>query len=420
MSTVVDVVGTGRCARTSPDRPAVKIALLGVGHVGAAVAALVRTHPLANRFNISAGLVRDINRPRPGAQDVALTRDVFEALHGDPDIVIEVLGGLEPARTLVLDAIERGIPVVTANKSLLAVHGAELLAAARRHGVPFRYEAAVLAGVPFLGTFNRRPLARAISAISGIVNGTTNFILSRMSDAGEEFRVALLKAQQCGYAEPDPTNDVGGVDAVEKLCILVRHFGNSTIFPCDVERTGIDAIHPEDLQAARRFGGVLKPVVHASWNAGCSAFAGPAFVANGHPLSRIDGVQNAVLLGNEGSGDLFFAGPGAGPEVTAATLIDDAIEAIEGGVERESLDEPPRRISVEPPRTSWFVRVEGSVLDTAALSMAGVAVRRAAADAKETLLLTEPSDRDQIERAVREVQRSVGSAVSAFRALEKV
>jgi homoserine dehydrogenase len=417
MSTVVDAVHTKRRVEAALDCSAVRIALLGVGHVGAAVAALVRTHPLANRFTIASGLVRDISRARPGAEHVPLTRDLSAALHGNPDVVIEALGGLEPARTLILNAIERRIPVVTANKSLLAAHGAELLEAARRRGVAFRYEAAVLAGVPFLGTFNRRPLARAINEISGVVNGTTNFILSRMSDAGADFGVALAEAQQCGFAEPDPSSDIGGVDAVEKLCVLVRHFGDSVVLPSQVERSGIDAIHPEDLQAARRFGGALKPVVHAAWNkTGCSAFAGPAFVASSHPLSRTDGVQNAVLLRSGARGNLFFAGPGAGPDVTATTLIDDAIEVIdEGPTGRPSRSEAAHATSVAPPRTGWFIRIEGGI--EAVLPRSGVAVERAASAAGETLLLTEACDRDHIGRVLREIEDRAGCGVSAFRAL---
>jgi homoserine dehydrogenase len=418
MSSVVDAVRTNSRVQASPEYP-VKIALLGVGHVGAAVAALVRSDPLARRFRVSSGLVRDISRVRPGAEHVALTRDASAALHGNPAVVIEALGGLEPARSLILDAIERGIPIVTANKSLLAAHGAELLDAARRHEVPFRYEAAVLAGVPFLGTFDRRPFARSIRAISGIVNGTTNFILSRMSDGGADFAVALAEAQRRGYAEPDPSSDVDGIDAVEKLCVLVRHFSDSIVLPSQVERTGIATVHPECLHAARRFGGSLKPVVHAAWNnTECSAFAGPAFVDNSHPLSRTDGVQNAVLLRNPTRGDLLFSGPGAGPDVTAATLVDDAIEVLEDRhARRASSNEPPQAISVTAPRTGWFVRIPHPVDAVASLSTWDVGVVRAAPGPESTLVLTRTCDRERILGAVRDIERRAGCAVSAYRAL---
>ena len=180
-----------------------------------------------------------------------------------PTVIVEALGGLEPARTLVLEAIARGIPVVTANKSLLAHHGDELLEAASVAGVPLRYEASVIAGVPFLGTFARRPYASALSAFSGILNGTTNFILSQMADGGRDYGSALSDAQRRGFAEPDPSKDVGGVDAVEKLTILIRQFAGLRVDPGAIETTGIERITSDDLAGARGLGGTLKPVVYA-------------------------------------------------------------------------------------------------------------------------------------------------------------
>jgi homoserine dehydrogenase len=418
MSTVVEAVRAKARVRTGPRSAAVRIALLGVGHVGGAVAALLRTNPLAGRFTITSGLVRDITRSRPNAAHVSLTCDPAAALHGDPDLVIEVLGGLEPARTLVMNAIERRIPVVTANKSLLAAHGGELLAAAARYGVPFRYEAAVLAGVPFLGTFDRRPLARAITGASGIVNGTTNFILSKMSVEGTRFNAALHEAQQCGYAEPDPSNDINGTDAAEKLCVLMRHFCGSSVFPAQLERVGIETISPEDLRAARELGGALKPVVHAQWNAGeCSAFTGPAFVPNSHPLSRIDGVQNAVLLRNASRGNLLFAGPGAGPDVTAATLLDDAIEIVEECRPAQPAIETTRSMFVKPAETGWFVRIPHALDERDRLSLFGIAVQRAVVEAGQSVVLTHSCEREQFSSALRELERRAGCAVSAFRVL---
>jgi homoserine dehydrogenase len=396
----------------------VKLALLGVGHVGSAVAAMVRRNPLANRFRLASGLVREVNRTRAGAEHVTLTSDPAAALSYNPDIVIEALGGLEPARTLVLRAIERRIPVVTANKSLLAAHGGELLEAAERQAVPLRYEAAVLAGVPFLGTFHRRPLVRAITAISGIVNGTTNFILSKMSDDGTDFGVALAEAQRHGYAEPDPASDISGTDAAEKLCVLVRHFADTLIGPAQIDRTGICRISPGDLNAACEFGGAIKPIVHAEWqNRECSAFAGPAFVPNEHPLSRIRGVQNAVLLRNGSHGDLFFAGPGAGPEVTAATLLDDAIEIVEEGFRVPQIKTILRAPTIAPPSTAWFVRIRGASNGQGLPSALGLLVKRAVSGPEQTLLLTHPCERDRICSAIRELDHRRGCGTFAFRAL---
>jgi homoserine dehydrogenase len=272
---------------------------------------------------------------------------------------------------------------VTANKSLLAAHGDELLGAARTAGVPFRYEAAVLAGVPFLGTFANRPLARNISAFSGIVNGTTNFILSQMAAHHAEFGAALGDAQHRGYAEPDPANDVNGVDAAEKLCVLLRHFGGWSIRPSDVAVEGIANVQATDIRAAEQFDGVLKPVVCADWTEGeVAAFAGPAFVYASHPLARVNGVQNAVLLRNRASGDLFFAGPGAGPVVTAATLLDDVTEVTagsNGAAEWHAAEE--RVAAAKQPSNAWFVRVAGAPPPEATtiadlLSSYGIRLRR--------------------------------------------
>ena len=365
MTTVAE--GSAARVRAAANAQAVtRVALLGVGQVGGAVAALLRQEPLARNFTVISGLVRDASRVRPLAGDIPLGADPHLALADDPDVVIEALGGLEPARSLVLEALRRGIPVVTANKSLLAAHGDALFAAAAAHGVPLRYEAAVLAGVPFLGTFTARPLARAITGFTGIVNGTTNFILSRMAAERAPFAGALADAQRRGYAEPDPASDVNGVDAAEKLCVLLRHFGSFSVRPADLQPQGISALTDGDLRAAADLGGVLKPIVYADWTDGrLCAFTGPAFVPAGQPLARVDGVQNAILIRNRIAGDLLFAGAGAGPQPTAATLIDDAVEIARGTAPiPTAADSQLRRVRPQQPDTPWFVRVSGSALPT--------------------------------------------------------
>jgi homoserine dehydrogenase len=399
-----------------------RIALLGVGQVGSAVAALVAERE--REIDISAGLVRDTLRDRPHARGLRLTSDACRALDGDPDLAIEALGGREPARTLVLTALERGIPVATANKSLLAAHGDELLDAAARVRLPLRYEAAVLAGVPFLGTFARRTLARDVTSFCGIVNGTTNFILSRMTDERTGFDAALAEAQRRGYAEPDPANDVNGTDAAEKLCVLARHFGDWSIRPDELETSGISPIQSGDIRAAEDLGGALKPVVLGEWRAGdLSAFAGPAFVPSTHPLARVNGVENAVVLRNRWSGDLTFAGPGAGPVVTAATLLDDAAEIFAGCPAEASRVWKPVRASA--PTTGWFVRLSGEKLpdETAVadlLSAYGIWLRRTAArqDATGRWFLTHAAKQGQIADGLRALERATGCETFRARILE--
>jgi homoserine dehydrogenase len=370
----------------TPERSAVRLALLGLGQVGSAVARLLHEQPaLGQRFVIDGALVRDAARSRgPEAAGIPLTTDGTTLLIGETGVVVEALGGLEPARSLLLAALERGLPVVTANKSLVAAHGDELLAAARLSGAPLYYEATVIAGVPFLGPLGRRLLAGEVTALTGIVNGTSNYILTRMAAERGSFADVLADAQACGYAEPDPASDVRGIDAVEKLCVLLRHFGSWSIRPSAIETTGIDGLIAQDLEHARWFGGCIRPIVCADWRDGVpEAFAGPAFVDDRNAFARVDGVRNAIALHSRWSGELFFSGPGAGPTVTAATLLDDASEAAMtiAAVERA----PARPVDAcDAPITEWFLRVRAPrVPETATLAdllaARGLSVRRTSA-----------------------------------------
>ena len=305
-----------------------RIGLLGVGLVGSAVArvAAARSQTIDRPIHVTAGLVRNLSAPgRPDT--VALTANGRAVLDTNPDVVVEVLGGLEPARTLVLDALARGIPVVTANKSLLAHHGEEILNAAAASGVPIRYEAAVIAGVPFLGTFARRPFASTFTTLTGIVNGTTNYILSAMAEEGLELEVALAEAQRRGFAEPDPSKDIDGVDAAEKLVILIRQFFGLRVTPADIETIGIRNVTTADLERARERGGTLKSLAFARCRQGeLTAWVRPTFVPATHPLAGLRGASNGILLQDSNGRELTFTGPGAGPEITAVTILDDVIE----------------------------------------------------------------------------------------------
>lgn len=425
----------------APGRP-LDIALLGLGRVGSAVASLALSAPeaLGRPVRITGALVRDCDRAREDGlrRRVRLTADAADLIARRPDLVIEVLGGIEPARTIVLQALAHGIPVVTANKSLMAAHGDELVAAAARGGAALRYEACVLAGVPFLGTFAARPLAARISRVSGIVNGTTNFILTKMDRERQDFEDALADAQRLGFAEPDPASDIDGVDAVEKLSVLIRHFGRRTVRPAAIETRGIRAVRAADLRHAREFGGAIKMIADAEWSAdGVKAFVGPAFVPAAHKLSRIDGVENAVCLHGRRGGaasdpavDLFYAGPGAGPAVTAATILDDVAECCARRVEAAppgcgAAAEPVR---CEPPATAWFVRVSGVTLPGGAdigdfLASYGVSLRRVAPDetpgeGAACYLLTWPSPRARLERALAALAGAARCDTFCIRTLE--
>jgi homoserine dehydrogenase len=395
-----------------------RVGLLGLGRVGSAVARLANE----TSIRIEAALVRD-PRSRRRVDDVPLTTRADAILDSRPDVIVEVLGGLEPARTIVLRAINRGIPVVTANKSLLAHHGDEIIDAADAAGVPLCYEASVIAGVPFLETFARRPLAARITSLTGIVNGTTNYILSRLAAGAGDYRAALCEAQRLGYAEPDPSSDVRGVDAAEKLIVLLRQFAARSIQIADVETIGITALTSADCVHAAALGGTIKPIVHADWSSGAlSAFAGPAFVPSTHPLAAVHGSANGILLRDCRRQTIGLTGPGAGPESTAITILDDVRQAAEG---RTTPATVRRRGWFELPETSWLVRLAGANLtgereiENAFVSR-GVGIVRTSSrprDDHAQWLLTYPAERPRIEAAARALTAAACCSISCIRAL---
>jgi homoserine dehydrogenase len=420
-------------ARSTPT--AIRVGLLVFGQVGSAVARLSAARPRSRHadIEIAAALVRDPLRPR-ARQGITVTTDPEEVFATRPSVIVEALGGLEPARTLVLEAIARGIPIVTANKSLLAHHGDELAGAAALARVPLRFEASVLAGVPFLGTFARRPYSSALTSITGIVNGTTNFILSQMQDGSSDYGSALCEAQRRGLAEPDPSKDVEGIDAVEKLAILIRQFGGPSVGPGSIETAGIASVTPADLVDARELGGTLKPVVHAagleSDAATVAAFAGPAFVPETHPLARVHQALNGLCLRDIAGSQLCFTGPGAGPDVTAVTVLDDVVEAVVTPV-RECWPASARSGPAMSPATAWFVRVGAStrlplgadiahLLGTHGVWAERTTVRNTRDGSESLAILTYACARTQIERAAAALAAATGSTPRIFRALERL
>jgi homoserine dehydrogenase len=366
-TTVFDLAAV---AADTPDEvectPAVcRIGLLGLGNVGSAFARLSReaAAPLANRGLapvVTAALVRNVARPRPAAAFVGTITDSHDGFFAEPvDVVVEALGGVEPAFRLVRRALDRGIPVVTANKSLIAAHGDELARLARRRGTALRYEAACIAGVPFVGTFERRALVSRASGVTAILNGTSNYILTRMTRGGS-FADALADAQRLGYAEPDPTMDVSGADAGEKLTILIRLFGRLLVNPKTIPLDSLASVEADDIAAAAAFDGALRPVSRASWNGrAIRAHVGPAFLGGTHPLARVSGITNGVVIDAE-RGAQCYIGPGAGPDVTAATLLDDVTEIVtERRVLAPQADTMHRAESVALPDSGWFLRLSG-------------------------------------------------------------
>jgi homoserine dehydrogenase len=324
-----------------------RVALLGAGAVGSQVADLLLRHgdELADRAGASlelAGIaVRDVDAPR----DVDLPRELFttdaESLILGSDIVIELIGGIEPARTSILQAIGSGADVVTANKALLATHGPELFEAADRVGASVHYEAAAAGAIPIIRPLRDSLAGDRIVRIMGIVNGTTNYILDRMDTEGADFADVLADAQRLGYAEADPTADVEGYDAAQKAAILAS-LAFHTAVPLDaVHREGITSVTASMIEEARTAGFVIKLLavcerLHVDGAESISVRVYPALVPLAHPLATVHGANNAVFVEAEAAGSLMFYGAGAGGVQTASAVLGDVVSAarrhIAGGV----------------------------------------------------------------------------------------
>ncbi|MBD3690040.1 homoserine dehydrogenase [Nanchangia anserum] len=316
----------------------VKIAVLGCGTVGSQVVRLLaeRGGDYAARcgahVEVSGIAVRDIDAPRPDWIDRdKLTVDA-DALIDDADIVIELIGGIEPARTWVLRALRAGATVVTGNKALLASHGPELHDAARESGASLYFEAAVAGAVPVVYGLRESLAGDRVEGVLGIVNGTTNYILDQMATHGWSYDEALARAQELGYAEADPTADVDGLDAAAKCAILASLAFHTRVGIDDVAVEGVRSITPADIAAAKRAGGVIKLLAHArrvrtDEGEAVSVHVAPTLVSTANPLASVSGAFNAVVIDAEAAGRLMFYGQGAGGVQTASAVLSDVVAA---------------------------------------------------------------------------------------------
>jgi homoserine dehydrogenase len=318
------------------DRDPLRVALLGCGVVGSEVARLLTTHAadLAARvgrpMELAGIAVRRPGRARDLPVDPALFTTDAEALvhRPDVDLVVEVIGGIEPARALILSAFESGASVVTANKALLAEDGATLFEAAEKHGVDLYYEAAVAGAIPLLRPLRESLAGDRVRRVLGIVNGTTNFILTRMTESGAGFADALEEAQALGYAEADPTADVEGFDAAAKAAILAALAFHTRVTAADVHREGITEVTASDVASARAMGCVIKLLAIAEVSDDGSSVgvrAHPAMIPLTHPLASVREAFNAVFVECEAAGELMFYGRGAGGAPTASAVLGDVV-----------------------------------------------------------------------------------------------
>lgn len=311
-----------------------KIGLLGSGTVGTGVYKLVESkreempHKIGANLSVKKILVRDKTKKREGI-DRSLLTDRFEDIIEDDDIqiVVEVMGGIEPARTYINAALKAGKHVVTANKDLIAEHGKELLDAASEHGCDLLFEAAVAGGIPILRPLKQCLAGNHLSEVMGIVNGTTNFILSKMTEEGMEFSDALMLATELGYAEADPTADIEGYDAGRKVAIMASIAFNSRVTFSDVYTEGITKITSRDIAYAKEMGCTIKLLgVAKNTPEGIEVRVHPMLIPSSHPLAKVDDSFNAVFVHGDAVDDAMFYGRGAGELPTASAIMGDVID----------------------------------------------------------------------------------------------
>lgn len=318
---------------TAPTR-ALRVALLGCGTVGRQVAGtlLDKAEDLAAKAGCHLELigiaVRNVNKPREGIPPELLTDDAAGLVaNGGADIVIEFIGGIDPPRELIVSAINHGASVVTANKALLAAHGEEIYAAAEKNRVDIYFEAAVAGAIPIVRPLRESLVGDEIRSVMGIVNGTTNYILDKMTNDHQDFEEALATAQQLGYAEQDPTADVEGYDAAAKAAILAGLAFHSPVSGSDVFREGITSVSTADIEAARASDCVVKLLAIAKIDEHdrISVRVHPAMVPYSHPLAMVNGPYNAIFVEAANAGRLMFMGPGAGGSPTASAVTGDLV-----------------------------------------------------------------------------------------------
>jgi homoserine dehydrogenase len=406
---------------------------MGLGVIGSAVARVllekgeVFSSQLGAPVVLSRVLERDLDKADALSLDRALvTTDGEEFFAGlEADIVIELLGGERPAYDYMKWALESGRYVATANKEVMAKHGPELLALAQEKGVDILYEASVGGGIPIIAPLKRDLLANEITAISAIINGTTNYILTSMSKEGRDFDEALQRAQSLGYAEADPTNDVEGIDAAYKLSILSSLAFRTTVTPDQVYREGITRLSAKDFRYAREMGYAIKLLaVGKKADGAVQVRVHPVLLAETEPLAMVDGVLNAIQVEGDLIQRVMFEGPGAGPQPTSSAVISDVLNAAHalahGGLEpiRWSAGRPLSLRPIEELRTRYYMRMTvadrpgvlaqiASILGKNDISIATVLQKEAdaATQTAEIVITTHQAQ----ERAVQESLRAVAA-----------
>ena len=348
----------------------VNVALLGYGTVGASVSRMLAEsgeeieRATGHRLRVVRALVRDLEKERPWpAEDGVLTTD-FAAGRDDPrvDVVAEVMGGVRPAGDYVRELLRAGKPVVSANKQLVAREGADLFATASAAGVQLRFEASVCAAIPVVKVLRESLIATNVHRVLGIVNGTTNFILSQM-ERGDSYADALAEAQAKGFAEADPTDDVDGLDAAAKMSILATVAFGSRVTPDQVETRGITEVTPAHVSAAAELGMVVRLVGIATLDGEeVDVRVQPAFVERSHPLAAVDGAFNAIMLQGDAIREITLEGPGAGGTETASAVVADLVSVVgtagTGFLQNDACWRELRQLDGNTWRSPFYVHLE--------------------------------------------------------------
>ncbi len=357
------------------EKSPLKVAVLGAGTVGSQVIRLLTEQAddyagrIGGPLEISAVVVRDVDAPRDTEIDRALLTTDAEAAIAEADVVVELIGGIEPARTFVLDALKQGKSVITGNKALLAAHGPELYEAAAKADTDLYYEAAVAGAIPVVYGLRESLAGDKISQVLGIVNGTTNFILDSMTTTGASYEDALAEAQALGFAEADPSADVDGLDAAAKCAILASLAFHTRVGIEDVAVEGITGVTAEDIAQATASGQCVKLLAIAERKAlpdggeGVSVRVHPALVPKSHPLSTVSGAFNAIVVEGEAAGRLMFYGQGAGGAPTASAVLSDLVAAAShrlhgGNAPRELVYADLPLLPADQAETEYQIRLE--------------------------------------------------------------
>ena len=415
----------------------VVVGMLGLGTVGTGVVKLLSNH---KSLTLKRVAVKDLSKAREVDPRCQVTTNPEEVVN-DPEIevLIEVMGGEQPALDLITKAIESRKHVVTANKEVLAKHGPDLFKLAREKGVAIFFEASVAGGVPLISTIQKGLGANQLESILGILNGTTNFILSQMEEKGESFDAALAMAQKLGFAEADPTNDVEGFDVAYKVSILAALAFGSFVKPQEIFRRGITHIKPVDLEHAKEFGYRIKLIGRADrTDSNVQARVEPCFVPVSHPLASVSGGNNGIVVNGHAVGELMMVGPGAGQLPTASAIMGDVInlaaalrlQDFASYFHTEVGDTWQTVSSSDSWKTPYYIRLEvedhpgvigkiGSIFGANQISIQSIIQRGVEDQSASVVILTHPVETGRVNKAIEQMKseeflKDQGTCIAIF------